>query len=458
MHGPMHASESWLLSYFVNSLWQIPLLFLAGYLAARIARPIGPRAEHRVWVITLMLQALLPACATLSWNWLSRFIAAFAALPAHGGSVTVITGPGITVSPSHLPQWLPTAIIIAYVASSAWFTTRFLWRWSKLRTLRTEAVEISLSEPGASFWTHCAQQFGIDRVTLAASTRIASPITLGFRHKLILLPVDMALDVSEADLRAVIAHEFAHIRRNDFLKNLFYEVAALPVNYHPFLWLTRERVIESREIVCDHIAAESSGRTQYTHSLLRLASLLVAGLPARTPNAIGIFDASAFERRLMRLKEHKRELHGVRQLAIITACAALGIATCASAMALRLRVDANAPATAQPAANPSKPIDVSPQIMAGNRISGPQIKYPVEAKKKKIQGTVVLHALIGKDGKIKQLKAVSGPKVLEKSSLEAVRGWTYKPYLLNGNPVEVETIINVVYTLGSGDLDGLKRP
>lgn len=447
MHGPMHSLESWLLSYLANSLWQVPLLFLAGYLAARIARTIGARAEHRVWVITLMLQALLPACSAFSWTWLSRLVTAFAALPLQTGSVSVITSTGITVGPSLLPQWLPAAIALAYIATLAWFTARFLWRWTRLRMLRAEAVELTLPAPSTAFWTHNAQQSGINRVSLAASSRIASPITLGFRHKLILLPVEMTEDIPDADLRAVIAHEFAHIRRNDFLKNLLYEILALPISYHPLLWFTREQVIESREIVCDHIAAEASGRTQYTHSLLRLASLLVAGLPARTPNAIGIFDASAFERRLMRLKEHKRELHGVRRLAIVAVCAALGIATCASAMALRLHVDSTAPATAQPAANPSKPINVSPQIMAGNRINGPQIKYPVEAKKKKIQGTVVLHAIIGKDGTIKQLKAVSGPKILEKSSLEAVRGWTYKPYLLNGNPVEVETIINVVYTL-----------
>ncbi len=57
--------ESWLLTYLLNSLWQIPLLFAAGWLAARALRPAGAAAEHRVWVSVLLLQCLLPACSAL---------------------------------------------------------------------------------------------------------------------------------------------------------------------------------------------------------------------------------------------------------------------------------------------------------------------------------------------------------------------------------------------------------
>jgi TonB family protein len=85
--------------------------------------------------------------------------------------------------------------------------------------------------------------------------------------------------------------------------------------------------------------------------------------------------------------------------------------------------------------------------MAGNKISGPVPKYPAEAKKEGIQGTVVLDAVIGKDGTVEELRVASGPKELQQSSLDAVRQWIYKPFLLNGDPVEVKTTINVVYSL-----------
>ena len=127
----------------------------------------------------------------------------------------------------------------------------------------------------------------------------------------------------EADLHTVIAHEFAHMRRKDFMKNLLYELLSLPVTYHPLLWLTRARIMESREMVCDQMAAAMTGRNEYAQSLLRLASLLVAGTLGRTPHTIGIFDANVFERRLMNLTEKHREIRGVRRVAIVAACAAL---------------------------------------------------------------------------------------------------------------------------------------
>jgi outer membrane biosynthesis protein TonB len=55
--------------------------------------------------------------------------------------------------------------------------------------------------------------------------------------------------------------------------------------------------------------------------------------------------------------------------------------------------------------------------------------------------------VIGKDGTVEELKVASGPKELQQSSLDAVRQWIYKPFLLNGDPVEVKTTINVVYSL-----------
>jgi len=57
-------------------------------------------------------------------------------------------------------------------------------------------------------------------------------------------------------------------------------------------------------------------------------------------------------------------------------------------------------------------------------------------------------ALIQKDGLIGDLRVVSGPPMLADAAVEAVRQWRYRPYLLNGQPVEVRTTVNVVFTLG----------
>ena len=73
--------------------------------------------------------------------------------------------------------------------------------------------------------------------------------------------------------------------------------------------------------------------------------------------------------------------------------------------------------------------------------------YPPIASAARVSGTVVLQAVINKEGDIANLHVVSGPPMLQQASLDAVKQWTYRPYLLNGQPVEVQTTINVIFSL-----------
>jgi len=74
--------------------------------------------------------------------------------------------------------------------------------------------------------------------------------------------------------------------------------------------------------------------------------------------------------------------------------------------------------------------------------------YPAIGKAVGAQGTVILQATISKAGTVENLRVASGPPLLQQAALDAVRTWRYRPYLLNGEPVEVETTVNVVFTLG----------
>ncbi|HEY6446819.1 MAG TPA: energy transducer TonB [Acidobacteriaceae bacterium] len=94
-------------------------------------------------------------------------------------------------------------------------------------------------------------------------------------------------------------------------------------------------------------------------------------------------------------------------------------------------------------------VGVASGVMAGARIGGSQPAYPENAKAARESGTVVLRALIGTDGRIHDLSVVSAPALsLVIAAMQSVQTWQYRPYLLNGQPVEVETQINVVFTLG----------
>jgi TonB family protein len=95
----------------------------------------------------------------------------------------------------------------------------------------------------------------------------------------------------------------------------------------------------------------------------------------------------------------------------------------------------------------------SPKIRVGGNMQQAKLVsqvrpvYPADAKAQRIQGSVKLEAVIGKDGKVENLKVLSGDPLLAPAALEAVRQWQYQPTLLNGNPVEVVTQIDVNFTL-----------
>ena len=106
------------------------------------------------------------------------------------------------------------------------------------------------------------------------------------------------------------------------------------------------------------------------------------------------------------------------------------------------------PPEPQPA--PPQKIRVSSGVAQGNLIRNVQPQYPVLARQAHIQGIVVLLAVIGKDGTVRDLHVKSGPPLLAQAAMDAVKQWRYKPYLLNGEPVEIDTQINVNFTLAGG--------
>jgi len=92
-------------------------------------------------------------------------------------------------------------------------------------------------------------------------------------------------------------------------------------------------------------------------------------------------------------------------------------------------------------------VRVSQGVSVGRLINKVEPVYPPLARNARVQGQVVLTAIISKDGTIQDLRVLSGHPLLVQAALDAVRQWRYKPYLLNGEPVEVETTVTVNFTL-----------
>jgi TonB family protein len=440
--------EGWVLGYLLNSLWQIPLVFFAAMAAARLARRAGPGLEHRVWVGALGLEVVLPFCH-LHVGELLRQTWGLALWFWHGseaeGQVRVILGAG-TASRVALP-WLAVdalAVVMgAYLCGLVYFSGRLGWGVWVTEALRRSAHPVAAEEETGQKIARFQRLLGVsgDEVEVVSSPGISGPATVGIWRHTLILPPGFLDGLSAADLDAVLAHEFAHMRRWDFAKNLLYGLGSLPAAYHPAVWMTRRRLAETRELVCDGMAAKAvGGRESYARSLLRLARMLSDRERPGILHAIGILDANIFERRVMHLTGKSIEVSGVRRLGIAAACVVVGLATCTAAMALRTDVN-------QPPAKSTAPAQIPVKPDAVTVFKKVQPVYPADAKKARIQGTVVLDAVIGKDGKVEHLSVVSGHAELQQSALDAVRQWEYQPFLLNGDPVVVETTVNVIYTL-----------
>ena len=95
-------------------------------------------------------------------------------------------------------------------------------------------------------------------------------------------------------------------------------------------------------------------------------------------------------------------------------------------------------------------VRVSQGVTSGLLIRKIQPAYPPLARQARIQGNVLLQAEISKEGTIENLRLISGHPMLAPAAIEAVKQWKYKPYILNGEPVEVDTQITVIFSLSGG--------
>jgi protein TonB len=129
--------------------------------------------------------------------------------------------------------------------------------------------------------------------------------------------------------------------------------------------------------------------------------------------------------------------------AISTTCSTHVISQTADASHSAIQIDPQAPL-----GSAKNPVRVSSGVIAGLAISQPKPLIGPISSGVKTSGATVIRALISPEGKVDRLEVISGPEVLRKPVLDAVRQWTYKPYLLNGTAVWVQTTITMYIDFG----------
>jgi TonB family protein len=339
-----------------------------------------------------------------------------------------------------LPHGAVSAVAMIYVATLAYFTARLAWSLWRTLLLAKNAAPI---DGGIQIrWRAVTTAFGI-KAEIAESREAYGPSTVGLRNGLLLLPDGFAERTTEEDLTAVMAHECAHLVRRDFAKNLLYSLIALPCAFHPATWLMQARLSESREMVCDAIAAEMLGDPKkYARSLLRLVSGMVERVP-RNVHAIGIFDANHLERRIMILTGRKAPSAGALRAVTFAACVAIGFGTCASALTLRTEIGTEPNGTtgngrpmAKDAAHLSMPVLISSKAP----------EYPAKGKQAHLSGICLVGLTVDQQGMPQDVHIIRSLRPdFDQNATEAVRKYRFNPAMADGKPVARQLTIEVKF-------------
>jgi len=212
------------------------------------------------------------------------------------------------------------------------------------------------------------------------------------------------------------------------------------------------RLVEERERACDEEVLElGSDRQIYAESILKVCEFCV-GSPLACVSGVTGADLKKrmvnimTERMLHKLDFGRKLLLGAAGLAAVAGPIAFGLVNANPTRAESAAGEAAAPQSEQPSAAHAS-VHASKEEMTALVLKKIPPEYPEAAKKARIQGHVVLRAIISKDGDVENLQIVSGHPQLAPAAIEAVKQWKYRPYLQQGNPVEVETEIDVNFTL-----------
>jgi TonB family protein len=446
----MNSIFGFIVSYFVNSIWEVALIGAAGWLVSRLLKKAGAQTEHLVWVFTLGLAILAPALPL--FRWLLTFVHLPHASDGHA-SIAIVAAQGAMLNQRGiyvLPAALVGALLSLYFGALIYFAWRLAWSLRSTAGLLRLARPLVLTEEQERIWLDCKRAFGLNRARILCSSRISGPVTLGLREPVLLVPEAFAADCAPQDLLAALAHECAHMQRRDFQKNLFYEVASLVLAFHPVIWILKIHIAQTREMICDEMATEGLiDSRRYTESLLRLATMVAVGSPVSTNHAIGIFDANILEKRIMRMNLKKPRLSSALKYGLVIPATLflLSVAVGGAAMAVVIEPPASTQAAdqAQPYGQVYK---IGKDVVAPVLIYSVEPEYP-EAEKKakdKFQGTCVVGLVVDSSGAVHDVHVKRSLRPdFDASAMKAVEQYRFKPAMRAGQPVAVALNVEVNY-------------
>ena len=316
----------------VDFLWQGAIVGLLLWLALAMLRHRSANARYAVSCMALTVMTLLPL-ATIVALWTRSSV------PASPVAGTTDIAATVAMPQTMLPIWL-----VADTPRIVWLEQLQLWAlpiwsagvlifsirlaWSYRHSFAMRRGEPCVEAEVLSTLQDLAERIGITRPIRVLVTSIADgPGVVGWLRPAVLLPPAAAMGITPQQLQAVLAHELAHIKRHDYLVNVFQVVAETVFFYHPAVWWTSKQIRIERELCCDDIAVRSCGDPiGYARALTALARQQLAS-PALTMAATG---GSLLHRVQRLIGAEPREfgpgrVPGVLVVAVAIACVVLNL-------------------------------------------------------------------------------------------------------------------------------------
>ncbi|WP_420384778.1 M56 family metallopeptidase [Roseivirga sp.] len=251
----------------VHSLWQGALLLFIVFLLLVMLRHKSARLRHAVTLTGLMsLPIMLLANLIFFWPETAVDNSAVAALhPEQLSPVFMLSGEGTTANPqSHVVvMWLTknaSIIALIWTIGVALFVLRTLGSVIWMRRLVSQSVSIK-GKSVNGLLERVKSIIGIQRhVQIRLSSWISSPVILGVVRPTILFPIGLIEGLSTEEVEAILYHELAHLKRNDFVINIIINVLQIVFFYHPSFWWLKSQLDNEREFATDELALHYSDK------------------------------------------------------------------------------------------------------------------------------------------------------------------------------------------------------
>ncbi|HEX7691510.1 MAG TPA: M56 family metallopeptidase, partial [Sediminibacterium sp.] len=260
-----------------NSLWQAGLLWLLYALLNHVLR-MSASVKYRM-AVALQLLSFVWFVVTIQFYYIqySESLKQSASTGYQGVQAVLAGDGGFTSQIIRYMVWAEQAlpyISVAYLLLIILLATRWISSFRYTQSIRTEGLH-KIPVDWRLFVQRVAPQLGIKKnITLFLSEKITTPLTIGFWKPVILVPLASINHLTTEQLEAVLLHELAHIKRYDYLVNIFLSIVEISLFFNPFTQLLSKSIRKERENCCDDWVLQFQySASDYAQALLRIASL-----------------------------------------------------------------------------------------------------------------------------------------------------------------------------------------